>query len=76
MKKIYSIWDSKAEEFAPPFVAKNDAMASRMFLQSIKNIPYADDMVLYCLGNYNSESQFSPIDSGNVVVVPIEVRSE
>lgn len=75
MKKLYSIWDSKAEEFAPPFVAKNDKMACRMYLMSIKNIPYSDDMKLYCLGWYEPDNHAKPIHDvfEEPVQVPIEV---
>lgn len=73
MKKLYSIWDSKAEEFCPPFVAKNDKMASRMYLQSIKSIPYSDDMTLYCIGEFESEKKSFPCIGVEPLLVPIEV---
>lgn len=35
--KLYSIYDVKAETYAPPFVAHNDAVATRMVLEACRN---------------------------------------
>jgi hypothetical protein len=58
---LYSIFDSKVNSFAPPFVATNDQEAIRMFKTSINygestlNM-YPEDFDLFRLGSFNSES--------------------
>lgn len=76
-KNLYSIWDKKAEEFAPPFIAKNDAMASRMFIHSVKNLPYLDDMQLFHIGFFETENLTSPIVSFDTTrLVPVDLHGD
>lgn len=62
MKHIYSIYDVKAETFAPPFIAANRTDASRqiaMALMASPTIPpamYPEDFYLTKLGDWDEVS--------------------
>lgn len=66
--KLYAIKDKVAEEFGPPFMAKNDAIAGRMARDLLKNTPYPLDYTLEMIGNYDlsngklSQLEIIPID--------------
>lgn len=47
---VYTIYDSKAEEFGPVFEAKNDSVAMRKCKMEFKDVPVLDDYSLYCIG--------------------------
>jgi len=54
---LYSVWDSKAEEFLPPFFAKTDGLAIRSFQEAINNqehmfAKYPEDYTLFKLGSW------------------------
>lgn len=59
MKQLYSIYDVKASSYAPPFVAANEADASRqiaMALMASPSIPpsmYPEDFYLVYLGSWD-----------------------
>lgn len=53
---VYSIYDIKAEEYGPLFLAKNNDVAIRMIKNTIKDFIYPQDYDLYCVGNFDSES--------------------
>lgn len=50
VQRVYSVFDKKAEEFLPPFVCKNDAVAVRSFNHGLRETPFPKDHELYCLG--------------------------
>lgn len=58
--KIYSILDTKAGAFAPPFFVANDQVAIRSVLAA-RNDPnglmgrFPDDFKLFCLGDFDDE---------------------
>ena len=56
-KKLYSIKDTVAKEFAQPFYCNNDDVAKRIvlnsFLSSNEVKLYSSDYFLYCLGSYD-----------------------
>lgn len=64
---VYAVRDEKAEEFGPPTVSKNDAVAARKYQQLVDSMPDSvkADFVLYRLGVWNPDSGI--IDS----IVPI-----
>lgn len=64
MKKLYSIYDSVANEYSQPFMANNDECAKRMIINSFsKNDAFhSNDYTLFCLGSFDTE---------NGVIVPI-----
>lgn len=52
---LYNVMDKVAEEYAPPFVAKNDAVALRQFNQMIKNLN-VNDYDLNFIGKYDTDT--------------------
>lgn len=58
--KIYSILDSKAGAFAPPFFLANDQVAIRS-VAAARNDPnglmgrFPDDFKLFCIGDFDDE---------------------
>lgn len=60
--KIYSVRDNLSEEYAPPFVSKNDAVAVRQYRDLIRSQKLnPDEFGLYFLGTY--ETEFGVIES-------------
>lgn len=53
--QMYNVKDKISEEFAPPFVAKNDAVALRQFNHLINNLN-PQDYSLYHIGQYDSDT--------------------
>lgn len=53
--QMYNVKDKVSEEFAPPFVAKNDAVALRQFNNLINNLN-PQDYSLYHIGQYDSDT--------------------
>lgn len=55
---IYTVFDNKATEFCPPWVAKTDAVALRMFNQSAQgeHIVYFEDLSLWRVGAFDTDS--------------------
>lgn len=58
---IYSIYDTKSNEYGLPFFALNDDTAKRQFLLFTAGNAFATEFELRCLGSFepegNSESQ-------------------
>lgn len=55
---MFSVYDSKAEAFLPPFFAPNDAMAQRMFASAANDQEHAfgrhaGDYTLFRVGEWN-----------------------
>lgn len=58
---IYSVLDVKGEEFGPVFLAKNDLMAQRTVLETLRSgqsllARYSEDFMLYRLGWFDSST--------------------
>jgi hypothetical protein len=53
---MYTMYDRVAEEYGPPWTARNDAVAVRQFMSGMKENPFTDDFWLYCIGSYDSNS--------------------
>lgn len=51
---LYCIYDRLAEEAGPIFEAKNDAVAFRMIMNSIKEY-HPEEYCIYCLGSFNHD---------------------
>ena len=70
--KLYSVYDCKTEELAPPYVAKNDEAAKRLFLDIIKSNQImkanASDFSLYKI------CDFVPDDLNCSIVDPDTIR--
>lgn len=56
MKKLYCIYDKVAQVYNAPFVAENEEVAKRSFLTALENSPFANDMALYHLGDFNDDT--------------------
>jgi hypothetical protein len=58
MKNLYSIFDTVASEYAPPFVAINNGVAMRAFKRELGDLPdhVRKDYVLYRIGTFESET--------------------
>lgn len=76
--RLYSIYDSKAEQFSPPQVYHNDMLALRAFegivnddKMLIKNYP--EDFTLYYVGNLGDSDGCYYIDSSDETRVPVLV---
>ena len=67
--KLYSVFDSVAEEFGPIYSCKNDEVAKRAFHELIKDSSSSLDYDLYFLGTFNTDTGF--IDS---VTLPVRVN--
>lgn len=53
---MYSVYDRVANEYAPPFYAKNVDVARRMFANSIREFAYSkDDYRMIEIGWFDSE---------------------
>lgn len=55
---VYTILDRAAEEYGPPFIAKNDEVAKRNFVNLLNEVPahVKKDYELIRIGNFNTES--------------------
>lgn len=71
-QSFYSIYDSKAEAFLPPFLAANIATAKRLVLQAAVDPThqfhqFAADYTLFEVGEWDeNEGLLLPHDRGNV----------
>lgn len=76
--RLYSIYDSKAEQFSPPQVYHNDMLALRG-LESLVNDDktlinsYPEDFSLYYLGNLGDSDGRYYIDDSDASRVPLLV---
>ena len=66
--KVYSVFDRKAEEFAPPFLAQNDELAKRLVVASFSRgesivTQWPEDFSLYFIGEFGS---------GNGALIPLD----
>lgn len=53
MMRVYVIYDKVAEEGGPLFLAKNDGVAMRQYMNLIKDVKQPGDFQLYVLGEYD-----------------------
>lgn len=76
--RLYSIYDSKAEQFSPPQVYHNDMLALRGF-ESIVNDDkmlikkYPEDFTLYYIGNFGDSDGRYNVENCDESRVPILV---
>lgn len=68
--KIYAIKDSSAAYWLPPFTARNDAHAIRMFAQSMGEMfRFRDDFSLFAFGEWNDDlGELTAFDGAEIVV--------
>lgn len=57
MYGMYTIFDRVAEEAMPPFTAKTDGLAIRIFLDVLSKSPHPkNDFLLYRIGEWDPET--------------------
>ena len=76
--RLYSIYDSKAEQFSPPQVYHNDMLALRAFEGLVNDDKtlinsYPEDFSLYYVGNLGDSDGRYCIDGSDEARVPILV---
>lgn len=66
---VYAIFDRLAASYGEPFVAQNDAIASRRFQYLMSNAPMVQhDCELYLLGAYDADKGLLvPLDKPSFV---------
>lgn len=71
---IYTIHDSIAEYFFPPYMARNDAEASRMFVQSLGDtFPHRADFKLMSIGTFDQETGLLKATDLNMVLAGLSI---
>lgn len=72
---VYSIKDKAADEFGPPFLAKTDAVAMRMYNRLLETEKVTSaDYVVYHIGDFDPVTGL--IVSGDPRVVVIEMQKK
>lgn len=67
--KIFSIKDTGAGYFWPPFVAKNDQQAVRMFVQGLgESWSFRGDFQLFALGSFDDENGVLVAEDARLVI--------
>lgn len=76
--RMYSIRDSAAEYFLPPFFAITDNQAKRMFIGSLgPSFPHRADFILYYVGEFNDEDGLvSPSESPQSVLSGMSISQD
>jgi hypothetical protein len=76
-QKVYTIRDSVADYFLPPFVAQTDDQASRMFIGSLgDSFPYRSGFMLYHVADFSSESGLFTAREPTLVLAGSSVNDE
>lgn len=76
--RLYSIYDSKAEQFSPPQVYHNDMLALRAFEGIVNDDSmlikkYPEDFMLYYVGNLSDSDGRYYVEDCNESRVPVMV---
>jgi len=62
---LYSVFDTVAESWSPPWLQENDRSADRSFQLLLKKNPDASsDLRLFCVGSWDSKNLRNPLSSG------------
>lgn len=74
--RLYSIYDSKAEQFSPPQVYHNDMLALRAFEGIVNDdkmliCKYPEDFSLYYIGNFGDSDARYYVATGDESRIPI-----
>lgn len=60
MYKMYAVYDAKAGSFKPPYFCVNDAVAMRMFAQTVANVEelhrFPEDFQMFYLGEFDDDT--------------------
>lgn len=79
MFNVYTIKDTVSEEFAPPFVAVNDAVAARQYRQALSSADpvVRPDYELYRIGTFDSQdASIVPSEVNIFVKTEMEILNE
>ena len=76
--RLYSIYDSKAEQFSPPQVYHNDMLALRAFEGIVNDDKmlikkYPEDFTLYYIGNINDSDGRYYVENSDESRIPVMV---
>lgn len=76
--RLYSIYDSKAEQFSPPQVYHNDMLALRAFEGIVNDDKmlikkYPEDFTLYYVGNLDDSSGRYYVENSDESRIPVVV---
>lgn len=76
--RLYSIYDSKAEQFSPPQVYHNDMLALRAFEGIVNDDKmlikkYPEDFTLYYVGNLGDSDGRYYVENSNESCIPVLV---
>ena len=76
--RLYSIYDSKAEQFSPPQVYHNDLLALRAFEGIVNDDKmfikkYPEDFSLYYVGNLDDSDGHYYVENSDESCIPIMV---
>lgn len=70
---LYTVKDSVAEEFGPLFQAKNDGVATRMFLELLKQTKQPFEYKLFMVGQFDHDTGLiDPVSPEPVVLSLVE----
>jgi len=78
---IYSIYDTKAQSYLPPFFLQNDALAIRLIKNTVTNPEHqfsqnAEDYVLFKLGAFDdSSAKMELLSAPESLATCLELRS-
>lgn len=76
--RLYSIYDTKAEQFSPPQVYHNDMLALRAFEGIVNDDKmlikkYPEDFSLYYIGNFNDSDGRYYVENCDESRIPVMV---
>lgn len=76
--RLYSIYDSKAEQFSPPQVYHNDMLALRAFESMVNDDnmlikKYPEDFILYYVGNLSDSDGRYYVENCDESRIPVMV---
>lgn len=73
----YSIHDTVAEMFLPPFFARNDGQASRMMIGSLgDSFTHRADFNLYRLGSFDDDSGQLTSETPSLVLAGLSISEK
>lgn len=79
---LYTIYDTKADTYTPPFLAKNDDLAKRVIVNTCRGVgdctlvQYPSDFVLFGIAEWDeSTGVVTPFDCNRSVATVLQILS-
>lgn len=72
LTQLYTVYDCVAMDFGPIFESINDGVAVRNYKQMLKDNPYAQDFILYCVGYIQRNNSGFIINGISMEQVPLD----